>query len=593
MKLVDYVPEMGEQAALIARMDNAASLLDFVQKGVRGQSRTSHFGVEMLVHEWVRLQLAYRSQMIQDLYTIAFSVAELKSVINVLKNEVFRRGFSNWIPKFAFKCEDCGATFQDKSVETCKECGSTNMRKPSTIGFDRVEKLMKDCNSFDQSLEEVFRMGMDDINIADDMFLLLARDYQLIKGEVHSRVVEVTRLHPALVSFDIDPNTGLPKSTHYTCYMHREFTTNEAGKCPEQDCGLELVPVMYTYLYRGKQYYLLDEEVIHASFYNDSQTYGWPPILTIFEKIMTLVGMDRTLYRYFFERRIPASMIMTVTDDPEGLRREREHIEAQMLTNPDYIPWVAVSTRTGRGRTDMIRLFHTLQEMDYLPVRNELRDRISGMYGVTPVWVSVATAKGGLSAQSQELQVTSRVVESHQRVFNEKVIPVLLKACGVEDWYFELLQPEEKAEATRLEFMQRRINAARTLFEMGFDVRLRPGVKDLDGIDFEVSGEAQSAMIQPPGAPPPEGAPEAAEAPIGGEEEVGSEGEEITASKDWSARRRHLGSPGTHEHEGHPTHDRDMPHDTLSRRKKQEEALWKDDEDNNDDNGEGEDNNGE
>ena len=55
------------------------------------------------------------------------------------------------------------------------------------------------------------------------------------------------------------------------------------------------------------------------------------------EKALTLVGMDKNLYRYFFERKMPASMLMVNTDDPESLRREREHIAAQTRLDPHYI----------------------------------------------------------------------------------------------------------------------------------------------------------------------------------------------------------------------------------------------------------------
>ena len=60
--------------------------------------------------------------------------------------------------------------------------------------------------------------------------------------------------------------------------------------------------------------------------------------------------MDKNLYRYFFERKMPASMLMVTTDDPESLRRERAHIAAQTRVDPNYIPMVAVSARSQRGR---------------------------------------------------------------------------------------------------------------------------------------------------------------------------------------------------------------------------------------------------
>ena len=136
--------------------------------------------------------------------------------------------------------------------------------------------------------------------------------------------------------------------------------------------------------------------------------------------------MDKNLYRYFFERKMPASMLMVTTDDAESLRKEREHITAQTRLDPNYIPMVAVSSRNQRGRVDLVRLFHTLQEMDYLAVKVEIRERVGAVWGVTPAWQGAPEAFGGLSTQTQQLVVMSRVVESDQRLFHEKVFPKIL-----------------------------------------------------------------------------------------------------------------------------------------------------------------------
>ena len=39
--------------------------------------------------------------------------------------------------------------------------------------------------------------------------------------------------------------------------------------------------------------------------------------------------MDRNLYRYFFERKMPASMVMVTTDDPESLKREQFTVNSE------------------------------------------------------------------------------------------------------------------------------------------------------------------------------------------------------------------------------------------------------------------------
>ena len=234
---------------------------------------------------------------------------------------------------------------------------------------------------------------------------------------------------------------------------------------------------------------LIYTEVVHLSKFNPTETYGWSPVLTIFEKALTLIGMDRNLYRYFFERKMPASMVMVTTDDPESLKREREAIAAKVRQDPNYIPMVAVSSRTNRGRVDMVRMFHTLQEMDYLPVRAEIRERVSAIYGVSPVFQGAPDSFGGLSQQTTQLTVMSRVVERDQRQIMEKVFTAILDNFGVTDYKLVLPNPEEKAEATRISHAQQRTGIANQLLQMGFDVELKDDKVDLMEVDFIISGE--------------------------------------------------------------------------------------------------------
>ena len=182
-------------------------------------------------------------------------------------------------------------------------------------------------------------------------------------------------------------------------------------------------------------------------------------------------------------------MLMVTTDDPESLRREREHIAAQTRMDPNYIPMVAVSARNQRGRVDLVRLFHSLNEMEYLPIRDEIRERVAAMWGVTPAWQGAPDAFGGLSQQTQQLVVMSRVVESDQRLFHEKVFPQLLDAFGVTDYEIVLPQPEEKAENTRLAHAQQKIQIVNQFAQLGFDIKLKEQDVALFEAEFIVSGD--------------------------------------------------------------------------------------------------------
>ena len=487
MKILDYLPEA---PSLVEKMDELNAKLGMqsmlnLSKSAGDTGKSPTFGIDYIVNQYIKNQIGFRKQLIQDLQTIAFSVEEIRGPIGHITGEVFRRGLE-------FQPLKEGA--DEKQLVTLK-------------------KVMKDCNIFDQSLEEVLRQFHLDLNTVDDAFIYLNKEYYATEeGELRSRIIEIRRLNPALVEFDLNEE-GLPKKQHFLCPIHRDTgmgmnaeyveqantsaTAQKQGTCTQPDCNVETVPAMYRYANRQKIYYLTDSEVIHISKFSPTETYGWSPILTIFEKALTLIGMDRNLYRYFFERKMPSAMLMVSTDDPESLRRERENIAAQTKQDPNYIPMVAVSSKTNRGRVDMVRLFHTLQEMDYLPVKEEIRERVAALWGVSPAWQGTPEAFGGLSTQTQQLMVMSRVVEADQRLFHEKVLPLILDAYGITDWTLGLPHPEEKAEATRINFASQRVQIAKQLNDLGFDLVLKQQDANMDDVDFIVSGEpVPSAQIR-------------------------------------------------------------------------------------------------
>ena len=464
MKLGEYLPEVPEMAKSMGKLGSQIDMFGDMMELSKAAGDTGSgptFGVDYIVNTYVRNQLAYRKQLIQDLQTVAYTCEELRAPIMHITGEVFRRGIE---------------------FEPTKE-------DPDESQLDRIKSFLDDCNVFDQGLEEVLRQFHWDLNTVDDAFLYFAKEYyDNGDGKLTSRVTEIRRINPALIEFDLD-ETGLPKNSHFFCPIHREQIKESPEECPEEDCKQTLQPAMYRYLYRTEVHYFLDTEIVHLSKFNPTETYGWSPILTIFEKALTLIGMDRNLYRYFFERKMPASMVMVTTDDPESLKREREALAAKTRQDPNYIPMIAVSSRTNRGRVDMVRLFHTLQEMDYLPVRAEIRERVSAIYGVSPVFQGAPDSFGGLTQQTLQLTVMSRVVERDQRQIMEKIFGAIIDNFGITDFKMVLPNPEEKAEATRIAQSQQRAAIAQQMLNMGFDVALNGNKAKIDELDFVVSGE--------------------------------------------------------------------------------------------------------
>lgn len=315
--------------------------------------------------------------------------------------------------------------------------------------------------------------------------------YNLEVEEDHSFVVE----GPMAVHncpFDRDLLLDVP--------FDEGWDVNWQGRC--ERCGMRTYPVYFKYseqqagsfgARRPEVLYLFEDEVIHWSFYSPTETYGFSPVLSFYEKALTLIGMDRYLYDYFYERRVPQGVVAVYTDDIDSMRREQANVEAKMQRDPHYVPWIAVSSKSNQGKIEYIRFGYSLDELDYLPVRDEIRERISAVYGVSNIWMSDSSGVGGLNQESQQLVVMSRAVEGAQRSYHTLVFPKLEKALRITDWHLRLNTPEESSELTEVQIRQAKATVATTMHEIGFGVEYDP---DTDEFTFSGSIPSQSDQAQ-------------------------------------------------------------------------------------------------
>ena len=189
MKLGDYLPEVPELVKGLGQINTTLDWLNLMKSnynevGGSESGRTPTLGIETVVNGWIRNQMAYRKQLVQDIQTIAMSAEEIRAPLHHITNEVFRRGIQ-LVP---------------------------DTEKPNHSEVERLKTFIEDCNVFDQTLEQVLRQAHFDLNSTDDAFIYLVKDYYVDKKDksIKSKVREIRRVNPALVEFDLD-NKGLPK----------------------------------------------------------------------------------------------------------------------------------------------------------------------------------------------------------------------------------------------------------------------------------------------------------------------------------------------------------------------------------------------
>ncbi len=483
---------------------------NLVKNQIQQRVTAETVGVPDLGFKGARQQLFQRFNLI-DLYGMAHNNSTVKTALVSLKQEVFRRGLE-WEPAFAFRCTSCDADWEEgdlKQMEhACPACMAP-LRKPDITQRIHFEKLMPRVNIYGQSLMKLLKGFEDDMNIVDDAFIFLSSEYKLIpdgNGLSIKRIVkQLFRLDPIFVEFDTD-DQNRPGFAHHLCIAHRKnlldipadggWEHDWKGKCPID--GYPTFPIMYRYVpsrgtfgaQRGgvgsdaDSIYIIKGEMIHASKYSPSELYGYSPLLSIYEKVLSLIGMDRYLYEYFFERQMPQGVITTVTDNPEDVEIRVEQIRSEVLNNPHYLPWLAISSKNGQGKTEFTRFAYSLDELQFLPVQEALERATAGVYGVPGLFMGFEQTHGGLNNQSQEVTRMSRGAQASQDVYNVDVLPDILYAFGITDWRLTLSDAEERSELMEWNLKQAKAQWVSTLVSAGFGATY-----DQDADEFEITGE--------------------------------------------------------------------------------------------------------
>ena len=149
-------------------------------------------------------------------------------------------------------------------------------------------------------------------------------------------------------------------------------------------------------------------------------------------------------------------------------------------------------------------MMDTLEELQYIPIKDDIRQRISSFYGVSNVFMNDVSG-GGLNNEGMQIVVTNRALAASQNLYNERLFPLLLHALQITEWDMTLNPHEEEDEIMELRRDEMAIRNMMQMKQAGYDAKLR-----------DDEGYLQFDYKEAPPAPPapPEGA--AAPAPGAG-----------------------------------------------------------------------------
>ena len=403
------------------------------------------------------------------IYSLAKQSTIVRTCITQLKQEIFRRGYK-WEEAFVLKCGDCGEK-HESPVKECKSCGSANLQKPDKAQLDYAHKFLEGyVNKSEQLFIDVLKELEDDLNIMDDAYLVLVKEYYMDNTnciKMH-RIKELYRGDP--VTMHIYSNeVGERGVKGFTCLKHRNHISEEASDLCEH-CGSSLHPVHYVNRAIGEEQYFIEGEVVHFSKYSPSRLYGVSPILTLWNMVTTLMAMENYVNSSYTKARMPRGLLAVQTRNIDSMKSFWRSVKEKMEVDPHFIPVMGVEAENGKGSVEWVKFMDSLKEMDYIAVKDELRDRISAFYGVSKIFMADNSASGGLNNEGMQILVTNRAVEMAQTIWNNYVFPFMVKQFGITDWTLKLPPSEEEDEIAKLRKREIEVNVAAAIKNLGFEV---------------------------------------------------------------------------------------------------------------------------
>jgi len=411
---------------------------------------------------------------IPALYSVAHENVILRTVITTLQQEIFRRGYY-WEKAYHRKCMVCDKEYQH-DVEMCTQCESTELQKPDPDNLVYPKWLIEQRNSMEQRFIDVLREIEYDLNIVDDAFMVLVKEYYVDpeSNEIQFyRIKEILRGDPIFMRIVADKR-GVRGGRYKVCPLHRDQVRGYSERDKNcETCGHELEDVHHVNTAgAGKSQYYIEGEVIHVSKYHPSKLYGRSPVATIWRQAMTLTAMDNYMYTAYSKRRVPRGLISITTDNVESMKSFWKGVDEKLERDPHYIPKIAVESQQGRGGVNWVKFMDTLEEMQYISVRDEMRTRIAAFYGVSNVFMMDTGKSGGLNNEGLQILVTNRAVEAGHKVYTENLFPRLMEEMDVSDWKLTLYPNEEEDEVTRLRRDEMEVNIAQRMAQLGYQAEL-------------------------------------------------------------------------------------------------------------------------
>lgn len=394
----------------------------------------------------------------ETLYDLSYNSDTLSIVHGAIKRELFRNGY-----------EFIEAPNTDESITSSEED-----EKIQQVDRSGVLDFLENINENGQRLIDVLMEIEDDFSIVDDAFMLFLFEYEFNNegSMISKKLRQVMRADPRTMGLVMNrydrPGYNDSDIPLFVSPFDRENLLEGTDICPKT--GVKCFPAHFFTAYGDKKIYYAKHEVVHKNKYRVSKRYGVSPVFTVWQKTRTLLFMDKYMMQLYDGQRPPKAGLFFKTSNMENLETAWEKAKQRVNENPHLPILMGVPDSTsGQDFVKFLDFMKNLDELQHTNVRNEFRNQVGAIYGVSPLFQADVSQSGGLNNEGLQITVTNRAVEYGQSIYNDVFLKKILEAMDIKGWSLRLNPSEEQDEMARLERQTRTLQNGQLALMMGLD----------------------------------------------------------------------------------------------------------------------------
>lgn len=412
----------------------------------------------------------------------------LQQIARSIIQEVKRPGWQV-VPKFKFKCTECGGQF-NTTVKKCPRCGGP-VREPEWSQIGIIERLFESPNSFRQSFGDILGSLIYHDLVMDQWFLSLAYAPVYQKDPNTKKFYKTGKYQPKEIFVEdsqfirfVADKRGRLKSGEWFCPICWPEIDDEVydrpGTCKK--CKRDLIETTYVQITTNASEpdnRFGFDQMVHGSTYKIlPNLHGAPRLVSVWEVVYTLGAMDEWFFDTYKTGKL-GKIINFPGYDPDQVKAmaiKLREAEAAM----DAIDAIAGEARTTKkvrnlliGSAEAINVHDVISSpkdmmmMEYytLGIR-----AICGVFGVQPIMIAMEEGKGSGQTPYLKLEVNNRTIEEIERDKEEGFTNQLFPLFGVTDFAFMFGPLEKKDELRDAQIQKLKAETVAAYVKAGFQV---------------------------------------------------------------------------------------------------------------------------